>query len=218
MTRVRLAMTMSLDGFVAGPRQSLEHPLGEGAEHLHDWAFATRSFRAMHGMDGGEGGLDDDHAMAWAAGVGATVMGRNMFGPVRGAWGDLSAPDAWRGWWGDDPPFHHPVFVLTHHPRPSLAMEGGTTFHFVTDGLENAVERAHEAAGGLDVAIGGGASTARQALAAGLVDDLALHVVPQLLGEGERLLEGLRRVGESYAVVEHVASAAVLHVTFARRS
>ena len=153
MAKLKFTITMSLDGYVAGPRQSLENPLGEGGVALHEWAFATRAFRSAHGMEGGEAGLDDDVAMTWSTNIGATIMGRNMFGPVRGSWGD----EAWTGWWGDDPPFHTPVFVLTHHPREPIEMQGGTSFHFVTDGIEAALERAMEAAGGQDVAIGGGA-------------------------------------------------------------
>jgi dihydrofolate reductase len=149
------SLAISLDGYMAGPSQGLDHPLGVGGERLHDWAFATRTFRKVHGMDGGDEGVDDEWASRGDVGIGATIMGRNMFGPIRGPWGD----DEWRGWWGEDPPFHHPVFVLTHHARDPLAMEGGTTFHFVTDGIETALERATEAAGGLHVRLGGGAAT-----------------------------------------------------------
>jgi dihydrofolate reductase len=155
---IRFTTTMSIDGYTAGPNQSLEHPLGEGGEDLHGWAVTTRSFRAAHGMEGGEVGLDDDRVAWWSANVGATIMGRNMFGPVRGPWGD----EDWQGWWGDDPPFHTPVFVLTHHAREPLEMEGGTTFHFVTEGIEAALERALDAAAGRDVMIGGGARAARR--------------------------------------------------------
>ena len=147
MSKLRCTITMSLDGYVAGPAQSLENPLGQGGRALHDWAFATRSFRAVHGMEGGETGLDDDHAASWHANIGATIMGRNMFGPARGPWGD----DPWAGWWGDDPPFHTPVFVLTHHPRPPLELRGGTTFHFVGDGIDGTLALAVAAAGGRDV-------------------------------------------------------------------
>src|SRR4249919_1927115 len=185
MAKLRLNLTMSLDGYVAGPDQTLEEPLGRGGGELHAWAFATRSFRSVHGMEGGETGLDDDIAAGWNTNVGATIMGRNMFGPVRGPWGD----DSWRGWWGDDPPYHTPVFVLTHHSREPLEMEGGTTFHFVTDGIEAALERARAAAGDLEVHVAGGASAVRQYLRAGLLDELWLHVVPITLGSGERLLD-----------------------------
>ena len=176
---------ISLDGYGAGPDQSEEHPLGVGGDRLHEWAYGTRAFRQAHGMEGGDEGPDDDVVALGEAGIGATIMGRNMFGPVRGPWGD----EQWTGWWGDEPPFHHPVFVLTNHARPPLTMQGGTTFHFVTDGIEAALERAVEAAGGQDVRLGGGAATIRQYLAAGLVDELHVAVVPILLGGGERLFD-----------------------------
>ena len=158
MAKLRFSITMSLDGYVAGPRQSLENPLGEGGMGLHGWAFATRSFRATHGLEGGETGPDDDRAAAWNANIGATIMGRNMFGPIRGPWGD----ESWRGWWGDDPPFRTPVFVLTHHPRAPLEMRGGTTFHFATDGIEAALERALVAADGRDVSLEIGRASCRE--------------------------------------------------------
>ena len=213
MAKVRFDTTMSLDGHVAGPGQSLENPLGEGGSALHEWAFATRSFRATHGMEGGELGLDDDHAARWNENIGATIMGRNMFGPVRGGWGD----DPWAGWWGDDPPFHHSVFVLTHHPREPLELSGGTTFHFVTDGIESALARALEAAGGADVSLGGGADTWQQYLRAGLVDQMAIHVVPLLLSGGTRLFENLDGGQAGYECVELASSPAVAHYTFVRR-
>jgi Dihydrofolate reductase len=175
--------SISLDGYAAGPTQSEEDPLGVGGRGLHEWASATRSGRAMHGMIGGETGLDDDFIERGDAGIGATIMGRNMFGPTRGPWGS----DPWTGWWGDNPPFHHPVVVLTHEPRPSHTMEGGTTFHFVTDGIEAALERALDAAEGDDVRIGGGASTIQQYLRAGLIDEMHFAIVPVVLGSGERL-------------------------------
>jgi dihydrofolate reductase len=212
MSKLRLSITMSLDGYVAGPNQGAETPLGEGTETLHEWAFATRSFRAVHGGEGGATGLDDDRIAAAAANLGATIMGRNMFGPVRGDWGD----EAWQGWWGDEPPFHTPVFVLTHHPREPLAMQGGTTFHFVTDGFESALEQARAAAGDRDVAIGGGAQTAQQYLRAGLVDELEVHVVPLLLGAGERLFESLEAGLSALEPVELVASPAAAHFRYAR--
>ena len=214
MAKLRSNITMSLDGYVAGPRQSLEHPLGEGGIALHEWAFATRSFRASHGLEGGETGLDDDRAATWNANIGATIMGRNMFGPVRGAW---SGDEAWTGWWGDDPPFHTPVFVLTHHRREPVELEGGTTFHFVTDGIEAALERALDAAGGLDVSLGGGASTVQQYLRARLVDEFEVHVVPLLLGEGERLFEHLDGGPAGYGCVGLAASSAAAHFTYVRR-
>jgi dihydrofolate reductase len=214
MAKLRFNVTMSLDGYVAGPNQSHDNPLGEGGFGLHEWAFATRSFRATHGMDGGETGLDDDHAGRWNTNVGATIMGRNMFGPVRGPWTD----ERWNGWWGDDPPFHTPVFVLTHHPRERVEMQGGTTFHFVTDGIESALEQAREAANGRDVSLGGGASAAQQYLRAGLIDEMDIHVVPLLLGRGERLFDNLDGGPSGYECVELVSSPAVAHYTYVRRS
>ncbi len=214
MARLRLTITMSLDGYVAGPGQSLENPIGEGGLGLHEWAFATHNFRATHGMEGGETGLDDDHVATWNANIGATIMGRNMFGPIRGPWGD----DAWSGWWGDDPPFHTPVFVLTHHPREPIEMHGGTTFYFVTDGIESALERAAEAAGGLDVSLGGGADAAQQYLRAGLIDRLEVHVVPVLLGEGLRLFDHLAGGPEGYECVGLDSSTAAAHFTYDRRA
>jgi dihydrofolate reductase len=214
MGKLRFNMTMSLDGYVAGPGQSLENPLGEGGLALHEWAFATKSFRAVHGLDGGESGLDDDRVAAWNSNIGATIMGRNMFGPVRGPWGD----NAWAGWWGDDPPFHTPVFVLTHHDREPLAMQGGTTFYFVADGIEAALERATEAADGRDVAIGGGANTAQQYLRARLVDEMEIHVVPMLLGAGNRLFENLDAGPAGYECVGLVSSQAAAHYTYVRQN
>lgn len=212
MAKLRFTITMSLDGYLAGPGQSVENPLGEGGGDLHAWAFATRNFRAAHGMEGGETGLDDDHAASWSTNVGATIMGRNMFGPARGPWGD----DPWNGWWGDDPPFHTPVFVLTHHPRESLEMQGGTTFHFVTDGIEAALECARDAAGGEDVSLGGGAKAAQQYLRACLIDEMEIHVVPLLLGGGSRLFESLDGGASGYECVGLVSSAAVTHYTYVR--
>jgi dihydrofolate reductase len=213
MGKLRFNMTMSLDGYVAGPGQSLEDPLGEGGLALHEWAFATQSFRTVHGLDGGERGLDDDRVAAWNSNIGATIMGRNMFGPVRGPWGD----NAWAGWWGDDPPFHTPVFVLTHHDREPLPMQGGTTFYFVADGIEAALERATEAAGGRDVAIGGGANTAQQYLRARLVDEMEIHVVPVLLGAGTRLFENVDTGAAGYECVALVSSPAAAHYAYVRQ-
>jgi dihydrofolate reductase len=204
-------VSVSLDGYAAGPAQSLEHPLGVGAERLHEWVFRTRTGRRMLGEEDGETGTDDDFMVEGERGIGATVMGRNMFGPVRGPWGD----EQWHGWWGDNPPYHHPVFVLTHHPRPPLTMAGGTTFHFVTDGIEAALARAFEAAGGLDVRLGGGVATIRQYLRAGLVDELHLVIVPVLLGGGERLLD---EDVTGYECVGFVPSSSVAHVRLARAS
>jgi dihydrofolate reductase len=212
VSKLKFSLSMSLDGFAAGPRQSHENPLGEGGEALHEWAVVTRSFRETHGGEGGETGVDDEQAAAWSRNTGATIMGRNMFGPIRGAWGD----EQWNGWWGDDPPFHTPVFVLTHHAREPVELEGGTTFHFVTDGIEAALARARDAAGDGDVSIGGGASTVRQYLRAGLVDEFRLHVVPVLLGDGERLFEHLDGATAGYECAEVVSSPAAAHYTYVR--
>jgi dihydrofolate reductase len=187
MSKLRLNLSMSLDGYVAGPNQSEENPLGEGGEQLHDWALKLAAWREPHGREGGEVNASTPVAEAVQENVGATLMGRNMFGGGPGPWGDPS----WDGWWGEEPPFHHPVFVLTHHEREPLEMEGGTTFTFVTDGIEFALEQATAAAGGKDVSVGGGAEAARQYLAAGLIDEMWLTIVPVLLGGGSRLLDGL---------------------------
>jgi dihydrofolate reductase len=211
MGKVRFRISMSVDGYTAGPEQSLDEPLGKGGERLHDWAFRTRSMREQHGMEGGAWGIDDDRARRWNENVGATIMGRNMFGPVRGAWSN-----EWRGWWGDDPPFHTPVFVLTHHEREPIEMQGGTTFHFVTDGIESALARAVDAAGERDVMIGGGAATARQYLRAGLVDEMSLHVVPLFLGDGARLFDDLDGGPTGFELAELVSSPAVAHFLFRR--
>jgi len=216
MTKLRVHdFAVSLDGFGAGPDQSVDDPLGVGGGRMHEWIFETRTGRAMIGEDGGETGVDDDFVGAGFDGLGATIMGRNMFGPVRHEWGDSD----WTGWWGDDPPFHHPVFVLTHHPRPPIEMQGGTTFHFVTDGIEAAREQAFAAAGDADVRVGGGVSTLRQYLRAGLVDELHLAITPVLLGRGERLFEDVDAIDETYECVDVVrAPSRVVHVTIARRS
>ncbi len=207
-------LAMSLDGYVAGPDQSVDDPLGVGGSRLHEWAFATKSFREGHGEngEGGDEGLDDRFIARGDAGIGATIMGRNMFGPIRGPWGD----DEWTGWWGDDPPYHHPVFVLTHHARPSITMQGGTTFHFVDDGIEAALARAFDAAGGDDVRLGGGASTVQQYLRARLVDDLHVAVVPILLDSGERLFDHLDGGPDGYECTEFVSSPSVAHFRFSR--
>jgi len=204
--------SISLDGYGAGPSQDFEHPLGIKGNLLHDWIFATRSGNQMIGVDGGTEDLDNDFFAARASGVGATIMGRNMFGPVRGPW----VENEWTGWWGDEPPFHHSVFVLTHHPQPSIEMRGGTTFHFIDGGIEAALNAARDAAGGLDVLIGGGASTIRQYLRAGLIDDMHFAIVPVLLGGGERLFEDPGPSAPDYECVEHVCSPAVTHVRVQR--
>ena len=204
---------ISIDGYAAGPDQSLDHPLGMGGHRLHEWAFATRTARELSGLAGGqEGGVDEGFVARGEVGIGATIMGRNMFGPVRGQWGG----EQWTGWWGEDPPFHHPVFVLTHHPRPALPMRGGTTFHFVAAGIEAALERAVVAAGGGDVRLGGGAATIQQYLRAGLVDELHLAIVPILLGRGERLFDHLDGGPTGYECVELVSSCTVAHARFVR--
>jgi dihydrofolate reductase len=210
MGRLRFSITMSLDGYVAGPDQSLENPLGEGGGALHEWAFAVRSFREMHGMEGGTTGPDDEVAAEALENIGATIMGRNMFGGGEGPWGE----DPWNGWWGDDPPFHTPVFVLTHHAREPLQMRGGTTFHFVTEGIEAALERAREAAGGKDVALGGGATAAQQYLKAGLIDEMEIHVVPLLLGGGARLFDDTDGRQTDFECIRVVTSPAVAHYKY----
>jgi dihydrofolate reductase len=204
--------SVSLDGFGAGTEQSLDNPLGVGATALHEWIFATRSGRQMIGTEGGSEGLDDSFFANRATGVGATIMGRNMFGPVRGPWDD----EDWTGWWGENPPFHHPVFVLTHHARPPLEMEGGTTFIFVDSGIDDALDGARDAAGDSDVLVGGGAATIRQLLVSGLIDEMHLAIVPVLLGRGERLFENLGDSIRDYECVEHVCSPAVTHVRIMR--
>jgi dihydrofolate reductase len=184
-------ISVSLDGFMAGPDQSLEHPLGVGAGALHEWIFATRTGRRMIGAEGGTTEVDDEFLVAGETGIGATIMGRNMFGPIRGNWGD----ESWTGWWGDEPPYHHPVFVLTHHEREPLTMDGGTVFHFVTDGFEAAYDRAMDAAGGQDVRLGGGAATIRAYLRTGQLDELHMVIAPVLLGGGERVLDDFEPAG-----------------------
>jgi dihydrofolate reductase len=215
MSKVRVAgFSLSLEGYGAGPDQSLSNPIGEGGLELHEWAFGTRTFRAMHGGEGGSVGDDDDaFAAASFANVGAWILGRNMFGPVRGDWGD----ESWRGWWGENPPYHTPVFVLTHHPRAPLEMAGGTSFHFVTDGIHAALERAKAAAGGKDVRIGGGVSTIRQYLGAGVVDELHLVQTTVLLGRGEALLEGIDLRAKGFACTRRVATQHGVHAVLTRR-
>jgi dihydrofolate reductase len=207
MGKVTCQISISLDGFVAGPNQSLENPLGEGGLRLHEWVFATASWRRQHGHEGGADGADSEVIDEVVKGIGAYVMGRHMFGGGSGPWN----PE-WKGWWGEEPPYHVPVFVLTHHPRPPLAMLGGTTFSFVTDGIASALDQAQAAAGDLDVSIAGGASAIRQCLAAGSLDELYLHIVPVILGAGERLLED---VGDPVLEpVKVVSSPAVTHVKY----
>jgi len=213
MSKVRVAaFGISLDGYGAGPDQSLDHPMGRGGMALHQWVLPTRFFHAMQGKEGGTTGLDDDFARRGFDNVGAWILGRNMFGPVRGPWPDQS----WKGWWGEEPPYHCPVFVLTHHERPPLEMKGGTIFHFVTDGIEAALARAQEAARGKDVRIGGGVATVRQYLEARLIDALHLAVAPVLLGGGENLFAGLDLPALGYRVTSHEASEAATHVIIER--
>ena len=215
MTRVRVeGFTISLDGYGAGPNQDLSNPLGVGGTELHQWLVPTRTFqRTLFGKDGGTGGVDDDFAARGFENVGAWILGRNMFGPVRGAWPDTS----WKGWWGDNPPYHAPVFILTHHARPSIEMAGGTTFHFITAGIREALARAREAAAGLDVRIGGGPHTIRQYLREGLVDELHIAIAPVLLGQGESLFQGLDMRALGYECVEFVASDKATHIVLRRK-
>ncbi len=221
MSKLRVnAFSISVDGYGAGPNQALENPLGVGGMALHEWMLGTKTFRAMHGdftadPSGGpaaRGGVDDDFAARSFENLGAWIMGRNMFTSSRGPWPD----DEWKGWWGQNPPYHCPVFVLTHHARDAITMEGGTTFHFVTDGIHAALERAKDAAKGRDVRVGGGASTVRQYLSAGLIDELHLVVSPVLLGRGEHLLAGIDTVTLGYRCSEHVASEYAQHLVLTR--
>jgi len=215
MSKLRVqSFSVSLDGYGAGPNQDLENPLGVGGMALHQWAFATRTFRRMFGSDGGTSGIDDAFAARGFANVGAWILGRNMFGPVRGPWPD----DTWKGWWGDNPPYHTPVFVLTNYARPPIAMNGGTTFHFVTDGIHAAHKRASEAAGGRDIRLGGGVATIRQYLSAGLIDEMHLAISPVLLGSGEHLLAGIDMAKLGYQCTEHIATENVTHVVLTKQS
>jgi dihydrofolate reductase len=214
MSRIRVAaFSISIDGYGAGPRQSLENPLGVGGLGLHEWAFGTRTFRRMHGSDGGTTGIDEGFAARGFENVGAWILGRNMFGPVRGPWPD----DTWQGWWGDTPPYHVPVFVLTHHPRAPLAMQGGTTFHFVTEGIHRALERATAAANGKDVRIGGGVATIQQYLQSGRIDELHIAISPLLLGAGEPLFDDLDLVSLGYRCTDRVSGENATHVILSRQ-
>jgi len=215
MARLRVqSFAVSIDGFGAGPSQSLDRPLGVRGPELMEWFFATRVWRAMHGQDGGETGVDNAMAEQGFANIGAWILGRNMFGPVRGPWPD----DKWKGWWGDEPPYHTPVFVLTHHPRAPLAMAGGTEFRFVTAGIRAALDQAMAAAGGRDVRLGGGVATIRQYLAAHLIDELHLVLRPVLLGSGEHLFPGIDAHGLGYECTKYVAGERALHVFLRRRT
>lgn len=214
MARVRVHnFTISLDGYGAGSRQTREDPLGIGGEALHDWYVATRTFQRMGGKGGGTTGTDDDFAARFGEGVGAWIIGRNMFGPIRGPWSD----DSWRGWWGNNPPYHGPVFVLTHHGRSSVEMEGGTVFNFVTDGIYEALERATVAAAGKDVQIVGGVATIRQYLEERLIDELHVAVAPRLLGSGEHLFYGLDLTALDYECTTHVPTTTATHIILTKR-
>ena len=214
MSKLRVhGFTLSLDGYGAGPNQDLDHPLGVGGHELHRWAFATRTFQQMFGADGGSTGIDDDFAARGFENIGAWIMGRNMFGPVRGPWPD----DSWGGWWGDNPPYHTPVFVLTNHPRAQFTMSGGTTFHFVTDGIHAALRRATVAANGQDIRLGGGVAAIREYLFAGLVDEMHLAISPVLLGSGEHLLAGFNAPQHGYQCAEHVSTPNATHVVITKR-
>ncbi|MFI5231617.1 MAG: dihydrofolate reductase family protein [Gemmatimonadales bacterium] len=204
---------ISIDGFGAGPNQALEHPLGVNGPELMEWFFNTREWNRNQGKDGGEAGVDNDIAAQGFSGIGAWILGRNMFGPVRGPWPD----EKWRGWWGEEPPYHTQVFVLTHHARPPLRMKGGTEFHFVTDGIHVALERARAAAGDLDIRLGGGVSTIRQYLHAGLVDELHFAVRPVVLGAGERLYDGIDLRALGYECFKHIAGERATHVYLRKR-
>jgi len=207
------AFSLSLDGFGAGPKQGLADPLGVNGMDLHAWVFKTRTFRAIHGQQGGETGTDDEFVAQSFENLGAWILGRNMFGPVRGPWPD----ETWQGWWGDNPPYHVPVFVLTHYWRPALVMAGGTTFRFVTDGIESALRQAREAAGGKDIRIGGGVSTIQQYLRARLIDELHLAIAPIFLGAGENLFAGLDLRALGYACSERVATPSTIHLIVRRQ-
>ena len=214
MTRVRVeSFTISLDGYGAGPHQGVAEPLGIGGEALHDWVVATRSWRQMHGKEGGVSGIDDDFAARGTEKVGAWILGRNMFGPIRGPWPDMD----WKGWWGDAPPYDCAVFVLTHHPRPPIKMGNATTFYFVTDGIKRALELAREAAQAKDVRIGGGAGTIRQYLREGLIDELHIAIAPILLGQGEALFRDLDLPALGYRCASHAGSEAASHAILTRK-
>jgi dihydrofolate reductase len=205
---------ISIDGYGAGPDHGMKNPLGAGGEELHQWMFPTRTFRQMGRQEGGETGINDEMVARGFENIGAWIMGRNMFGPIRGEWPD----ENWKGWWGKNPPYHCPVFVLTHYPRKPIVMEGGTTFHFVSEGIESALQRAKEEARGKDVRLGGGVATLRAYLSAGLVDEMQLSISPLLLGSGEPLFAGLDLTRLGYACTRHVAAPDVTHVEFVKRA
>ena len=214
MPKLRVqTFSLSIDGYGAGPNQDIDNPLGVGGLALHKWLFATKTFQRMSGGEGGAEGTDDEFAARSFANVGAWILGRNMFGPIRGPWPD----ESWKGWWGANPPYHTPVFVLTHHARPSIIMDGGTTFHFVTDGIHEALRRAIAAADGKDVKLGGGVATIRQYLSAGLIDEIHLTITPVLLGCGEHLFTGIDAVKLGYECTQYVPAAQATHVVLTRR-
>ena len=213
MTKLRVnCFAISVDGFGAGPEQDLDNPMGRGGMGLHQWAFETRTFRRMFGQEGGSTGIDDGFAVKGFENLGAWILGRNMFGPVRGDWGD----ESWKGWWGDTPPYHVPVYVLTHYARPDLVMNAGTTFHFVTGGFEEALRRAREAAAGKDIRVGGGAATIRQYLSAGLMDEMHVAISPVLLGRGEPVFGGLDLPALGYRVTQQMLGEKAMHVVIGR--
>lgn len=215
MTKLRVhAFSISLDGYGAGPGQNLENPLGAGGMALHEWAFATRTIQKMFGKDGGSTDADDSFIARGFDNIGAWILGRNMFGPIRGPWPD----DTWKGWWGNNPPYHCDAFVLTRHPRKPITMEGGTTFHFVTDGIQAALERAQKSANGKDIRLGGGASTIRQYIEAGLVDEMHVAIAPKLLGSGEPLFAGMDFPKLGYQVTEYSPTQAATHVVLTKRA
>jgi dihydrofolate reductase len=213
MSKLRLKISISLDGFVAGPNQSVENPLGIGGMRLHEWVFPLAIWRKMHGLQGGETNQSSQVIEESLANIGATIMGRNMFGGHPGPW---AAKDPWTGWWGQNPPFHHPVFVLTHHPRPPLQLEGGNTFIFITDGIESALNQARTAAAGKDISLAGGAKAAQQYLNANLVDEMEINQVPTLLGSGERLFEGVITL-HNLELKRTIATPNITHLKFARK-
>jgi dihydrofolate reductase len=208
-----MSFSISLDGYGAGPNQSIENPLGVGGKALHEWAFPTRTFQRMFGSDGGATGVDDDFAARGFQNIGAWILGRNMFGPVRGPWPD----ETWKGWWGDEPPYHTPVFVLTHHSRPDIAMKGQTMFHFVTEGIHAALQRASAAAGGKDIRVGGGVATIQQFLRAGLIDELHLAISPVLLGTGEHLFSNINMRDLGYRCTERASTEKATHVVLSKQ-
>jgi dihydrofolate reductase len=217
MTKIIVAgFSLSIDGFGAGPDQSLNDPLGKRGRELFEWFFATKTFQAMIGKDGGSEGVDESYAARAMAGFGAFILGRNMFGPIRGAWPAGGGPEEWKGWWGPNPPYHAPTFILTHHARDPLVMEGGTIFHFVTEGIEVALDKAKAAARGKNVKIGGGVSTVRQYLKAGLIDELHFAIAPVVLGRGEAMFAGIDLAALGFKVTEHAATDHALHVVMAK--